>query len=76
MRNVSGQVKMSGGEQITANMNTGNKIFGKHMRQFLAQHSVVTLLRHCYNIVSYSYNIVPTLQLCVAPKIVVANRPV
>ena len=34
MRNVSGQVKMSGSE-IKANMNTGNKIFGKHMRQFL-----------------------------------------
>ena len=40
MRNVSGQVKMSGGEQITANMNTGNKIFGKHMRQFLHKSNV------------------------------------
>ena len=28
------------------------------------------------NIVSNGYNIVPTLQLCVAIKIVVANRPV
>ena len=28
------------------------------------------------NIFSNSYNIVPTLQLCVALKIVVANRPV
>ena len=40
MRNVSGQVKMSGGEQITANMNTGNKIFGKHMGQFLHKSNV------------------------------------
>ena len=30
MRNVSGQVKMSGSEKITANKNTGNKMFGKH----------------------------------------------
>ena len=30
MRNASGQVKMSGSEKIKANMNTGNKIFGKH----------------------------------------------
>ena len=29
MRNASGQVKMSGSEKIKANMNTGNKIFGK-----------------------------------------------
>ena len=40
MRNVSGQVKMSGGEKITANMNTGNKIFGKHIRQFLHKSNV------------------------------------
>ena len=26
MRNVSGQVKMSGSEKITANKNTGNKM--------------------------------------------------
>ena len=26
---------MSGSEKIKANMNIGNKIFGKHMRQFL-----------------------------------------
>ena len=31
MRNASGQVKMSGSEKIKANMNTGNKIFGKHI---------------------------------------------
>ena len=35
MRNVSGQLKMSDSEKIKAKMNTGNKIFGKHMRQFL-----------------------------------------
>ena len=35
MRNVSGQVKMSGGEKIKAFMNTGNKIFNKPTRQFL-----------------------------------------
>ena len=31
------KVKMSGSEKIKANMNTGNKIFGKHIpvRQFL-----------------------------------------
>ena len=40
MRNVRGQVKMSGGEKITANMNTGNKIFGKHIRQFLHKSNV------------------------------------
>ena len=36
MRNASGQqkkwVKMSESEKIEANMNTRNKIFGKHMR--------------------------------------------
>ena len=31
MRNASGQVKISGSEKIEANMNTGNKIFGKHI---------------------------------------------
>ena len=40
MRNASGQVKMSGGERITANMKTGNKIFGKDMRQFLHKNNV------------------------------------
>ena len=35
MRNASGQVKMSGSEKIKANMNTGNKIFGKYVRQLL-----------------------------------------
>ena len=34
------------------------------------------VLQHCCDIVSNSYNIVPTLQHCVALKIVVANRPV
>ena len=34
MRNASGQVKMSAGsEKIKANMDTGNKIFVKHIRQ-------------------------------------------
>ena len=32
--------------------------------------------QRCYDIVSNGYNIVPTLQRCVALKIVVANRPV
>ena len=40
MRNVSGQVKMSGSEKIKAIMNTGNKIFGKHIRQFLHKNNV------------------------------------
>ena len=35
-----------------------------------------TALQHCYDIVSNGSNIVPTLQRCVALKIVVANRPV
>ena len=35
-----------------------------------------TALQHCCDIVSNGYNIVPALQRCVAPKIVVANRPV
>ena len=33
-----------------------------------------TALKHCCNIVSNVYNTVPTLQCCVALKIVVANR--
>ena len=36
------------------------------LRRFLVQHSVVTLMQHCCDIVSNSYNIVPTLQRCVA----------
>ena len=35
-----------------------------------------TALQHCCDIVSNGYSIVPTLQRCVAVKIVVANRPV
>ena len=35
-----------------------------------------TELQHCCDIVSNGYNIVPTLQRCVALTIVVANRPV
>ena len=35
-----------------------------------------TALQHCYDIVWNIYNIVPTLQRCVALKIVVANRTV
>ena len=31
MTNASSQVKISGSEKIEANMNTGNKIFGKHV---------------------------------------------
>ena len=31
MRNASGQVKINGSEKIEAKMNTGNKIFGKHI---------------------------------------------
>ena len=44
MRNVSGQVKMNGSEKIKANMNTGNKIFGKHMRQFLHKNNEYDVL--------------------------------
>ena len=44
MRNVSGQVKMSGSEKIKANMNTGNKIFVKHMRQFLHKNNEYDVL--------------------------------
>ena len=40
MRNASGQVNMSGSEKMKANMNTGNKIFGKHIRQFLHKNNV------------------------------------
>ena len=35
-----------------------------------------TAFQHYYDIVSNVSNIVPTLQRCVALKIVVANRPV
>ena len=41
-----------------------------YTRRFLVQHSVATLMQHCCDIVSNSYNIVPTLQRCVALKIV------
>ena len=44
MRNVSGQVKMSDSEKIKANMNTGNKISGKHMRQFLHKNNEYDVL--------------------------------
>ena len=40
MRNVSGQVKKGGSEKIKASMNTGNKIFGKHIPQFLHKNNV------------------------------------
>ena len=40
MRNVSGQVKMRGSERITAIKNTGNKMFGKHLRQFRHKNNV------------------------------------
>ena len=30
---------MSGSEKIKANMNTGNKIFGKHVQQFLHENN-------------------------------------
>ena len=35
-----------------------------------------TALQHCYDIVSNGSNILPTLQRCVALKIVIANCPV
>ena len=35
-----------------------------------------TLLQHCCDIVWNGHNIAPTLQHCIALKIVVANRPV
>ena len=38
---AASKVKMSGSEiKIKANMNSGNKIFGKHIRQFLHKSSV------------------------------------
>ena len=40
MRNISGQVRMSGSGKIKADMNTGNKIFGKHIWQFLHKNNV------------------------------------
>ena len=39
-------------------------------------HETILAWQRCCDIVSNDYNIVPTLQLCVALKIVVANRPV
>ena len=44
--------------------------------RFLAQHSVVTLLRHCFKWFHWFSVHVPTLQRCVALKIVLPNRPV
>ena len=41
-------------------------------RRFLTQCSVATFLWHCFE----CYNVAPTLQRCVALKIVVVNRPV
>ena len=35
-----------------------------------------TALKHCCDIVSNGYNIVPALQCCVVLKIVVVNRPI
>ena len=42
MRNASGQQgeDYRGSEKIKANMNTGNEIFGKHIRQFLHKNNV------------------------------------
>ena len=40
MRNASGQVNMSGSEKTKEKMNTENKIFGKHIRQFLHKNNV------------------------------------
>ena len=39
------KVKMSGSEKTKANVNTGNKIFGKHIRQFLREK--IPPKRHC-----------------------------
>ena len=40
VRNASSQVKMSGSEKIIANMDTENKIFCKHIWQFLHKNNV------------------------------------
>ena len=40
-------------------------------RRFLVQYNVATLSRHCFEY----YKVDPTLQRCVALKIIVANRP-
>ena len=40
-------------------------------RRFLTQHSITALLQHCF---AWLQHVVPTLQRCVALKIVVANR--
>ena len=37
---AASKVKMSDTERIKANMNTGNKIFGKHIRQFVHKNNV------------------------------------
>ena len=41
---AASKVKMSGSEKITANMNTGDKILGKHMRQFLHKNRRLSLI--------------------------------
>ena len=47
-----------------------------YTRRFATTTFSATALQHCCDIVSNSYNTVPTLQRRVAQKIVVANRPV
>ena len=47
-----------------------------YTRRFATTTFSATALQHCCDIVSNSYNTVPTLQRRVAKKIVVANRPV
>ena len=37
---AASKVKMSGTEKIKANMNTVNKIFGKHIQQFVHKNNV------------------------------------
>ena len=51
-------------------MYKGNITRDDSQRRFLAQHSVATL----FGMITIAYNIVPTLQRCVALKIVVANH--
>ena len=52
------------------------KIFTSNLNPYKIEKKTVTALQHCCDIVSNSYHIVPTLQRCVAVKIVLANRPV
>ena len=46
MRNASDQRGENGRplKKIKRNMNTGNKIFGKHIRQFLHENNVYTVI--------------------------------